>query len=224
MINKINDKYNIDFDNAKSNYIKVVPTANQELIDSFPFKIQQIDNIKYHSLDDYNEFALSLLHTKYKEYKGLCGILSTLLLEASALVYRADYTFLTVGRILHKDKNIFNIPEKDNVLNKIIIDQNTFQKSLLGSNLHVWITLGNGIIIDPSILLTLNNTNKVIVGLANELNSTYTYEPYLVVDMKDISKIINNANDIPIDKLCKYWIQDNFNKMDIIPRSINGYY
>ena len=223
MKNKIDIKYEIDFNNSKNNYKKVVPTVNQELINSFPFKIQQNYNIKYECLNNYNKFALNLLQTKYKESKGLCGMLSTLLFETSALIYKEDFIFLTVGKILYQDKNIFNIPNKNNVLNKIIKDQNTYKKSLLGGNLHVWITLGNGIIIDPSILLTLHNENKVLIGLASELYTTYTYEPYLVADMKDISKI-NNQNNINIDELCKYCIQDNFNKMDVIPKSINGYY
>ena len=223
-----NNTYIKQFNKEKYNLAYINDTEHT-IIDTYPCKI----NTKKKS---YNEsFMLEILnHALLKlnvdsNTKGLCSLLSNITLEAFSILCDEPISFITVGRIINSNgKNIFKVPEKNTVISIMKKDQQEKGVSSSGGNLHVWITLGNGLIIDPSILLTIANTKKVLYGFPNELISQFTYEPYTVSEIKDFSELkedlrayIDDGHEL---MLLKGMIDKKYNQVAISKTKIDGYY
>lgn len=124
-----------------------------------------------------------------------------------------------------KYATLFNTPDERTVVKKMKDDQSNFSKSLAGGNIHMWLTFGNGLIIDPSISSTVNKINNVLIGFPEDLKETYIYEPYTFMDVKDVGiykqySMHPNKDDIMNLITTKY----NQMKNHMTKQSINGYY
>lgn len=219
--NTIDSKYYEEFNKVKYELCKLVPEYKKEVIDTFPLNVKEKELQKEDTdkLNYCNAFILNKLNLNTN--KGLCSYLCNLNIEAFMILLEEEIAFLTVGKILVEDKNVFNIPEKEVVINKLISDSNEFKNVLMGGNLHLWITLGNGMIIDPSIKLSINDINEVVIGSPSNIckNSNYKYLPYIVVDFKELPKEIIQSN-ISVDII----ILEKMQTLNFVNKSINGYY
>jgi|TARA_R110002033_G_scaffold29007_4_gene65285 hypothetical protein len=187
-----------------------------------PKKIKQN---KLQELNFYNALIIKKLNLNIQ--KGLCGFLSHSSIEAFSYLLEENISFLTVGKIsLADNTNIFNVPEKEIVMNRFIEDIKTKRNLIMGSNLHIWITLCNGTIIDPSILLTLNSKQNVLIGSPQEIynNNGYIYTPYFINDYKDISTIINSYQHYPQNLVLENLINNKIQNMKYLDTRVSGYY
>jgi len=208
-----NKVYEKKFNEVKYNMLKA-RDGNKEMIDSFPFEMQPI-LLNEININEYNIVALKKLN-RNNEVRGLCAMLSSLTLEGYAMLLNQDFAFLTVGKVLDENNNnIFNVPEKENVINDISKNQREFDNSLVGGNLHVWITLGNGMIIDPSITLTIYEENDVVIGFPKDISKKYIYEPYMLLDMIEVSEI-NKVDYYPKEAMFNHLINEKFETLKII--------
>ena len=223
LLNNKNQDYKLAFQKNKYALSDITGASKQE-IDTYIFNMNT--NVSYQHFKEplchFNNISIQKLNISEKTF-GACGMLSSINLEAFAILLEENFSFLTIGKILHQNKNIFSVPEREIVISKMKQDQQQVSFSLLGSNIHAWITLGNGLIIDPSISMSLYSKNDVIIGFPNELANQYIYEPYIVADFKDISeinKMYKNMKNIVINKI----ISEKLDQMLISKKSIKDYY
>ncbi|RLA82871.1 MAG: hypothetical protein DRG78_05970 [Epsilonproteobacteria bacterium] len=217
----LNTIYEKEFNKNKYGMSEVSGASSQD-IDTYTFRMIPRSITKCSTLDTYNELAIRKLDITSKTH-GACSMLSTMLLEAFSILHNQDIAFLTVGRISNDEsKNIFFTPDRETVIKKMKEDQQNYSKTLLGGNIHVWITLGNGMIIDPSISMTHHGKNKVVAGFPEDLKDKYKYQPYLVVDFKDLT-LINKQYENK-DYAAKQMMNEKLEHMEIIRKNIDGYY
>lgn len=219
--NTIDSKYYKEFNNIKYELCRLVTEYTKKDIDSFPFDVKEkrLQENDFERLNNCNAFTLEKLNLNTN--KGLCSYLCNSNIEAFMILLEEEVAFLTVGKILVENENVFNIPEQETVMNKLVNDSKEFKNVLMGGNLHLWITLGNGMIIDPSIKLSIDNRNEVVIGTPSNIGKkfSYTYLPYIVVDFKELPKNIIHSN-IFIEEI----ILEKIQALNFVNKSINGYY
>jgi len=223
---KQDNKYFKDFESIKYELCRFNPYVTKDDIDTFPLKIKKrkINSNELEIMNFYNKYILEELNSPISN--GLCGFLSYLSIEVFSCILRERIAYLTIGRIKKDEKNIFSVPDKDKVINRFLNDAKEYNTILMGSNIHVWITLGNGIIIDPSILLTLDNNKNILVGTPNEIYQTkgFVFEPYFINDFKDVSNIFHNFEYYNENDIYKRLIKEKVSSLNKMPININGYY
>ena len=122
--------------------------------------------------------------------KGLCTIITSIISEDLQGILERENACITIGRIeCKKNGNLFNVPTKKMFLNKMIEQVSNNQLPGIGGNIHVWITLSDGTIIDPTIDITLNNkipivfdVDNIVCGSPQKIYKRYKYKyiPYIV--------------------------------------------
>lgn len=133
---------------------------------------------------------LRILAYKYIDnlpFKGLCTIMTTILIKDLQGLLERETACITIGKIeCKKNGNLFNVSNKKKFLNKIkkqLLDDKILK---LGGDIHAWITLCDGTIIDPTIDVTLDNidANGVVCGSPEKIykNHGYKYSPYMIID------------------------------------------
>lgn len=125
---------------------------------------------------------LNFMLTIGKEFPpGSCGNIHNLYLEdIGRIVAKAKFLYVTAGKLLEGDKNLYNVPPKG-------------EEGMLFGNgvgkIHVWITLDSGEIIDLAHNLNMahvrqnNDLIKPIIGNPNTIKKKYGYEyvPYKII-------------------------------------------
>lgn len=112
---------------------------------------------------------------------GSCGNIHNLYLEdIGRIVSKARFLYVTAGKLLEMDKNLYNVPPKG--------EEGVLFGDRVG-NIHVWITLDSGEIIDLAHNLNMahvrqnNDLIKPIIGNPNTIKKKYGYEyvPYKII-------------------------------------------
>ena len=189
----VNNEYKILFQIAKLSYLEKIDES-----------IDKID-ICYNNISS-KEKEIILKYTKiiYEEFKkiddinGLCIPLSICLLEVSPAITKQQYSFLTFGIIEDTitGKDIFLVGEKEDFLKRYNPNE------VVGGNIHAWITLSDGTIIDPSINFNSNIcVNSLIIGSPAEISKEYKYSPYIIGSM--IENFPDFFNETELDKIFK---------------------
>ena len=57
-----------------------------------------------------------------------------------------------IGKLLYNDINVFSVPKKNILVDNMLHHHKRYKNFQLGGKLHVWITLGDGTIIEPSFM------------------------------------------------------------------------
>jgi len=194
-----NIKYENEFNIAKQEYIDSLPSEidKNKLISSLNFKIQnnQIPNNQIKIINQYTKYVLECFG--YIQ-GGLCIPSSICLLEVVAVVTKQKYAFLTFGKIQMSEtgKDVFNVQNKEKC-KKIL------KSGVVGNDIHTWITLANGVIIDPSI-----DDSKPVIGSPYNLINKYKYSPYVITDLADTTEYYNISHDE-----LKKWLKNKIKKV-----------
>lgn len=187
--NYLNLKYHLQFKIALAeSYIKGLSPYNFHELVSYDMNPQPLQDLE---IDNIN--ILRMLTYEYMHYlppKGLCTIITSIITEDLQGLLERENACITIGKIKCKENgNLFNVPNKKMVLNRMIEQVLSNQPPGIGGNIHVWITLSDGTIIDPTIDITLDNknpitfnSNNIICGSPKEIYKKhgYKYIPYLV--------------------------------------------
>jgi len=218
-----NKKYNDMFEKNKFNFLYICSDVTKQDIESYEFKMNPSPiSFDINKLNYFNSIAINRLGANEKT-PGLCGFLTTLTLEVFCALLKQNIAYLTVGKIYNSiSPNIFFTPDINTVINKMKEDQINKGGSFLGGNIHAWITLDNGLIIDPSISLTIEKKNEVVVGFPNDINNKYIYEPYTVTNIIDYKSM--NIPEHLVEYFIPQFIEYKFKEMNIFVENPNGYY
>lgn len=200
---------------SNTNYENEFNIAIQEFIDSLPneadknklnsslnFKIQNnhISNDKSEIINEYSKYVLECFgHIE----GGLCIPSSRCLLEISAFTINQRFSYLTLGKIINNKtgNDIFNVKNKDYCLN-LYNNSNS-----IGGNIHGWITLEDGTVIDPSInhSNSQGKNNNVLIGSPCKLSESYEYIPFIIQEIFDLDnykdKTEKDFHDIVISNI-----------------------
>jgi len=213
----INTNYYKNFIESKNDYKKINIKTSQQEIDTFLFD-QNMKNIELPDVDELESDINYIFHTfEFKEKTGLCTYLNRIGSKSFILSSRLDFGYITVGSVLFKSKNVFNVPAKNEFLRKIKHEYLENQKVRLGGNIHVWLTLQNGQILDVSINHTLNGNKNIIIGRPDTLLRDHhlEYLPYFVVDMHDLSILNDQYKDLTKRRSIKGSLMANdFNNLE----------
>jgi len=172
-----------------------------EAIENFYNSIAE-DSIE--KMSDYASYAKKEFK-RVEKTKGLCAPLSSSLLDLCCFLSGAEYACLTIGKIedTTTKQDIFAVGNKENFL--LQFPHHHIEK--LGGNMHVWITLSDGTIIDPSI------KERLIIGSPTNLENIYKYKyfPYIINEIVKNDSTINEQNLIlqfkkKIEKIIKRYI------------------
>lgn len=199
----MNKKYNFNikyeqlFDIVKNEYIK----KNKVFLSNFNVYYkhkskEDVELMNYCNATGLEEFQ------KIDDKNGLCMPLSLYLLEIAAIISKCQYSFLTFGRITTTIDNhdIFNVGNKEFFLER-------YSNTETCSNIHAWITLSDGTIIDPSIE-SRKNLSTLVIGSPEQLSAKYEYSPYLIVSCIETTPLSNFDLEYCYDRIKK--IKSNY--------------
>ena len=207
-----NNTYDTHFFDAIDKYSSTDTTVTQSDINSFPYKpVEEITTIDKKIL----QYCSNHAYTKPPiAEKGLCSFICNMSFRAYAAASTSKVSFLTIGKVLYNDKNIFNVPSKKESITKMVNDIKKLDNIQLGGKLHVWITFDDGRIMDPTILHSINNSKDIILNRPNKLfiENQLQYLPYIVVNIHeiDIDRSLFANKELEILDALKGFIDEDF--------------
>ncbi len=172
-----NEIYKKLFDDAKYNYL----LKNNATIEQVDFVYNKASHEEINKINFYNNIVIKELKDLNEE--GLCIPLSICLLSVSAFFMKQQYAFLTYGRIVrtYDSFDMFDVKSQKEFLEKYS------EKKEQMKNIHAWITLSGGTIIDPSINYSKKESN-ILIGSPEDLQKEYEYYPYMVREIIELEE------------------------------------
>ncbi|WP_294966252.1 hypothetical protein [Sulfurimonas sp.] len=216
----MDDIYNNLFLQAKQNFLKLgIPESELDSYIYDPTK-HDINKEAYQDMQWCNNYILNGFD--FSGQRGLCTYLCSMGSSAYTIASKINMSFITIGKVLHNDKNIFKVPKKDVLIEKFIEEQKTTQDVQLGGRMHAWITLENGLIVDPSLYHTLYQDGTVLVERPLDMQTKFNlvYKPYVVTGMDDMTKVhklieSHEQNEQNIKKeVFKRYINNNYSELN----------
>lgn len=208
----MNKIYNDMFLQAKSNYIKLGIQKEEVDLCVFNPTEQGLTNEAYADIQWCNNYIFEQFD--FSNQIGLCSYLCSLGALAYNLASQINISFITVGKVLYNDKNIFKVAKQDKVIEQLIEEHRNFQEIKLGAKLHVWITLDNGLILDPSINHTINNDTMALVESPSDMQRKHNlvYKPYIVTGIDDSTRVHELIKPLMKKEAYRRQIDDKYSK------------
>ena len=188
---------NIELEKINNSYIGKFQREKKKFLQKLDKSLEVIEitfkDIWFNAIDDIQEYRKNAIKEfkQLEEKKGLCVPISYSMLPVIVFYLQEEYAYLTFGKILNGNNDIFNVGTKDDY-HKMIEKTKEY-----GNKIHAWITTASGNIIDLTIKENIVFGSPV--SIYNKYN--YIYEPYEVYDCSVLDNIQN------IDKAFKGNIQ-----------------
>lgn len=178
-------KYIIDFTEVFQEFKSIGKEIGLEALTAdivFDPTVKYLSDISAKDKKRIDSKLLNFMITIGKKFPpGSCGNLHNIHLEdIGKIIPKAQYLYLTAGMLLDEEENIYNVPPKG--------EEGMLFGNRVG-NIHVWITLDSGEIIDLAHNLNIAYVRKndslirPIIGNPNTIKKKYglEYIPYKII-------------------------------------------